>query len=280
MTGEDIPFDVSTRGPGEPEVIVVGGVHGDETGGVKAVRRLRQADLDWQRGVALVLANPQAIDAGTRYVTSDLNRVFPGNEQGNYEERLAATLCSYIEDRITLSLHGTRSSPTPFALVNQEQTRELELASTLPIPHVVDYAGSRYGSITLCGPTVEIEVGAQGTEEAAVAAEQQARAFLRRVGALPGEPPQGTPDFYRMGEPIPKPEGTEYEVFVDNFEPVADGDVFAAVDGEELVAESTFVPILVSADGYPDIFGYHGEKVADTIPLDGLDHERETKTRL
>lgn len=265
MNDEEVPFDVAYRGPSEPEIIVVGGVHGDETGGVKAVQRLRDANLEWQRGVALVLANPEAIDAGTRYVTSDLNRVFPGDAKGNYEERLAARLCAFIEDRLTLSLHGTRSSPTPFALINRDRTRELEIAASLPIPHVVDYAGSRYGTITLCGPTIEIEVGAQGTEEAAVSAEQQARAFLRHVGALPGEPPHGDPDFYQMGEMIPKPDGRTYEVFVENFEPVAAGETFAAVDGEDIRAEESFVPVLVSADGYPDILGYQGEKIADSV---------------
>lgn len=126
------PLDVTIRGPGEPEVTVVGGVHGDETGGVHAVRRLREADLDLQQAVALVLANPAAVDAGERYLDSDLNRVFPGDPDGDREERLAARLCELIEDRTTLSLHGTYSEPTPFALIHRSQPREFDLVAQLP----------------------------------------------------------------------------------------------------------------------------------------------------
>ncbi|ELY57694.1 M14 family metallopeptidase [Natronolimnohabitans innermongolicus] len=94
MDGDFGPLDVTVRGPGaEPEVVVVAGVHGDERSGIRAVNRLREADLDLQRGVAFVLANPEAIEAGERYLDSDLNRVFPGDPDGDREERIAARHC-------------------------------------------------------------------------------------------------------------------------------------------------------------------------------------------
>lgn len=274
MYGEDTPLDVTVRGPGAPELAVVGGIHGDETGGVHAVRRLREADLDLQRGVAFVLANPAAIDAGTRFLTSDLNRVFPGDPDGNYEERLAAKLCALIREKTTLALHGTRSTPTPFALIHSSQPREFEIAQKLPVPHIVEYVGRDYGTITSCGVTVEIEVGAQGSEEAAVAAEHQARSFLRRMDALPGNPPNADPDVFRMGPPIQKPPGTLYHVYVENFEHVPAGMTFASVDGAPIVAEESFYPILVSSDGYPDIFGYRGTRIAESLDeLSTTQHE-------
>lgn len=39
------PLNVTVRGSGEPEVVVIGGVHGDKQSGIRAVRRLREADL-------------------------------------------------------------------------------------------------------------------------------------------------------------------------------------------------------------------------------------------
>lgn len=259
------PLDVSVHGPGEPEISVIGGIHGDETGGVRAVRRLREANLDLQQGVAFILANPAAIEAGQRYLDSDLNRVFPGDPNGDREQRLAAHLCDLVTDMTTLSVHGTRSRPTPFALIDRSQPEQFDLAAGLPVPHIVDHSGVNKGTITACGCTVEIEVGAQGSEGAAISAEHQARAFLRRVGALPGGPTSATPNFFHMVDPIPKPPGTSFEVYVDNFEFVPAGTVYASVDGRELVADEPFYPILMSADGLPDIFGYRGEKMADSI---------------
>ncbi|MCU4753229.1 succinylglutamate desuccinylase/aspartoacylase family protein [Halobacteria archaeon AArc-curdl1] len=259
------PLDVTTAGPGDLEVVVVGGVHGDEKSGIRAVRRLREADLDLRRRVAFVLANPAAIDADERYLDSDLNRVFPGDPNGDREERIAARLCELVDGRTTLSLHGTEAKPTPFALVHSDQEREFELAAGLPVPHVVDHWGVNERTITTCGFTVEIELTSENSEAAATAAERQARAFLQRVNALPGESPESDPDFFHMSEPLPKPSGSSYEVYVENFEQVPPGTVYASVDGREVVADEAFWPILLSAEGSADIFGYRGHKIGESL---------------
>lgn len=266
MVDEDFgPLDVTVRGPGEPEVAIVGGVHGDERSGINAVRRLRDADLDFKRGVAFVLANPAAIEADRRYLDSDLNRAFPGDPNGDREDRIAARLCAFIEDMTSLSLHETRSRPTPFALVHSAHEYEFELASRLPVPHVVDHWGVNETTITVCGVNVEIELAYEDAEWVTAAAEQQVCAFLKRVGALSGEPPEANPDYFHMAEPIPKPAGRTYELYVENFERVPEGAVFARVDGRDLVADEPFYPILMSERGYPDIFGYKGYKIADSL---------------
>lgn len=259
------PLDVTVHGPGEPEVVIVAGVHGDERSGIRAVRRLREKDLDLQRGVAFVLANPPAIDANERYLDSDLNRVFPGDMNGDMEEQLAAKLCELVEDRVTLSLHGTKSEPTPFALIHSDQESEFELASRLPVPYVVDHWGVNEQTITTCGLTVEIELSAIDTEKEAHAAENQTIAFLRVVGALPGEPSHTDTVYFHMSEPVPKPEGSTYQVHVENFNRVPAGTVYATVDGRELVADEEFWPIMMSEDGSPDIFGYRGTKIGETL---------------
>jgi hypothetical protein len=254
-------LDVTVRGPGEPEVVVVGGVHGDEVSGIRAVRRLREADLDLRRGVAFVLANPAAIEAGERYLDSDLNRVFPGDREG----RIAARLCEFVEGRTTLSLHGTEAEPTPFALIHSAQEREFELAARLPVPHVVDHWGENEQTITTCGFSVEIELASEDSEEAAVSAERQARAFLERVGALPGEPPDADPDFFHIGEPVPKSSGSSYELYVENFERIPAGTTYASADGEDLVADEPFWPIMMSEGGSPDLLGYEGRRIGESL---------------
>lgn len=265
MADNPTQLDVTVHGPGEPEVAVIGGVHGNERNGVRAVCRLREADLDLQRGVAFVLANPAAIDADQRYLESDLNRVFPGDPNGDREERLAAQLCELIGDQTTLSLHSTDAEPTPFALIHSSEEREFELAAQLPVPHVVDHWGVNEHTITTCGFSVEIELASENSEEAAAAAEHQARAFLERVDALPGGPPDADPDYFHMAEPIPKPFGTSYELYVENFERVPQGAVYASVDGRDVIAEEPFYPVLMSEGGYSELFGYKGYKIGESL---------------
>jgi len=265
MTDKFGPFGVTIRGPGEPEVVVVGGVHGSEKSGVRAVRRLREADLDLQRGVAFVLANPAAIEAGERYLDSDLNRVFPGDPNGDREEQIAAHLCEFVDGRTTLSLHGTEAEPTPFALIHSADEREFELAARLPVPHVVDHWGLNEQTITTCGCSVEIELASEDSEEAAEAAEYQALAFLKRVDALPGNPPDADPDFFHMGDPVHKDDERSYELHVENFEHVSEGTVYASVDGQDLVADESFWPILMSEHGSEDLLGYKGRKIGESL---------------
>jgi hypothetical protein len=62
-----------------------------------------------------------------------------------------------------------------------------------------------------------------------------------------------------MGRAVPKHAGERYEVFAQNFQRVAAGERFAAADGEPLHADESFYPILMSAYGYEDVFGYAGE---------------------
>ncbi|PSQ14095.1 succinylglutamate desuccinylase [Halobacteriales archaeon QS_8_69_73] len=161
---------MTVHGSGEPEVAVVGGIHGDEPSGVRAVERLRAADPPLERGVKLVVANPPAVAAGERYLETDLNRSFPGDPDGSLEERLAAELCAETDGLPTLSLHATHSTPEPMALLEHGQPGVFELADSLPVPHVVDHSQVTEGSFTDCGTVVTVEAGCQGTDAAAAEA--------------------------------------------------------------------------------------------------------------
>lgn len=268
---------VEQFGSGPPEVAVVGGIHGDEPAGVRAVEHVRSADLEFNGSVTLVIANEEALDRGVRYVEEDLNRAFP--RQGTdpaahsfgdtHEGRLAERLYDLLADKLTLAVHSTQSHPEPFAVVVDPDTRRLEVCASLPVASVVDSSKLSEGRLLEARPTVEIEAGAQGSESAAVNAERIARAFLAATGAT-AEPvrPDRKP-LYRLDHPIQKPSGGDYEVVVDNFEVVPEGEPFATVDGEPRLAEHPFVPVLVSAYGYEDLFGYAATQVG-SVTVDGV----------
>ena len=261
----EVPPNVTVRGPGDPELAVVGGIHGDEPGGVRAVERLRAADLSLERGVKFVVANPSAVEAGERYLETDLNRSFPGDPDGSLEERLAAELCAETDGLPTLTLHATHSTSEPFALVEHTQSAAFELADSLPVPHVVDHGHVAEGSFTDCGTVVTVEAGCQATDAAAEEAYRQARAFLAATGALPDEDVPGTnSDYYLLEDAVEKPSGAEYELLVENFQRVAAGEMFARAGGVELVAHRPFYPVLMSECGYEDIFGYRASRLGDS----------------
>ena len=260
---------VERLGEGTPEVAVVGGVHGDEPCGWRAIERLLAADPDVDRPVKLVVANERAIERGVRYVDEDLNRAFPGDPEGDtHETRLAAELAREIAGCTTLALHSTQSHPDPFAIVHRIDDFARVVVPQLSTVAAVDTGPMVEGRLFSAASALEVECGLQGTETAAENGYRLVREFLAAVGAL-GSPvatdgdrdPTGEVPVFRLRRPIPKPGPGPHEVFVENFQPVAAGERFATADGDPVVAEEPFVPVLVSANGYDDVYGYAADRV-------------------
>ena len=112
-------MEVFEVGEGTPEIAVVGGIHGDEPCGVRAVERLLADDEEFERSVKLIIANEEALEVGERYVERDLNRAFPGDPDGDtHEGRLAHRLQQELTGCTTLAIHSTQSYAEPFAVID------------------------------------------------------------------------------------------------------------------------------------------------------------------
>jgi len=261
---------IQTLGEGDPEVAIVGGIHGDEPCGVRAVERLIEDPPNVERPVALIIANERAIEQGRRYAEGDLNRSFPGGVDGpTHEGRLAAKLADAIGDCLTLALHSTQSYDGIFALVDEIDGDARRICPRLPIDAVVE-TGATEGRIFDAIPrTIEVECGYQGSEQATENAVAVTDAFLQATGAVSDDSPTPTREvpLFRLGDPVPKAVADDYEVFAENFTEVAAGEAFAAADGERLVATESFHPVLMSPYGYEDVFGYTAER-AGTLSSD------------
>lgn len=267
---------IEKLGVGEPEIAVVGGIHGDEPCGERAVEELLVDPPEVEEPVLLVIANELALEQGVRYVDEDLNRVFPGEpETDSHERRLAARLSTELEGCRTLSLHSTQSYGRPFALVRGVGTFERSVCPRLTVDAVVDTTATSNGRIFDAIPEViEVECGYQRSAVAAENAVQLAREFLAATDALDGDfavdgdADDAEPDpvpLFRLGAAIPKTQAERYEIYAKNFEEVAAGEAFAAADDADVVAEQSFHPVLVSAEGYEDIYGFRAERVG-TLP--------------
>jgi len=230
-------MDVYELGEGEPEVAVVGAIHGDEPCGADAVRRLLDSGLDVERPVRLIVANEAALDAGERYLETDLNRAFPGDPDADaHEERLAAELLAAVEGCTTLAIHSTQSFAEPFAVIDSVDEVARAVAPHLPVDVVIQTDAFTEGRLIEHPHTLEVEAGLQGSEGAADNAYWLTRAFLTATGALPAPGADGVVDaggrddveVFRLRGRIPKPEAEEYEVFARNFERVDAGERFAA----------------------------------------------------
>jgi hypothetical protein len=252
---------VEQLGDGEPSVAVVVGVHGDEPCGIRAVERLLDESPDVLAPVKFVVANERALDAGVRYVDADLNRSFTDDvPEDAHERRLAERLADEIRGCTVLSVHSTQSHADPFAISSGVDAPVPSVVPALSVAALVDTGNFGDGRIFAAdADIVEVEAGLQGSEAAAENAYTLVREFLTATEVLPGDVVNREVPVFEMGESIPKPVADEYEVFVENFQEVAEGDTYAAADGEPLVADEAFWPVLLSPYGYAHQFGYRGE---------------------
>ncbi len=257
---------VDQLGEGTPEIAVVAGIHGDEPCGVRAVEDLLSDPPDVRRPVKVVVANEAAIDREMRYVDADLNRSFPGEADGEtHETRLAVEITAELSECVTLSLHSTRSYDEPFAVVSGVDDLARRVVPALSVDAVVDAGSFVEGRLFASGGVVEVECGRQGTDAAAENASELIAEFLAAMDVLDEPVRRESRPLFRLTHPLPKPPADEYEVFAGNFQRVAAGEAYAAADGEPLSADAPFYPVLLSAYGYTDLFGYAADRVG-TVP--------------
>jgi len=142
-----------------PLVVIVGGMHGNEPAGVHAIRRVFEVLRREQppvRGRLVGLAgNIEALQAGTRYVDRDLNRLWTDehltrarqepSEELEAEEREQRELIRLLEaeleaapgeDVVLLDLHSTSAEGAPFSIMADTlQNRSIGFA--LPVPVIL-----------------------------------------------------------------------------------------------------------------------------------------------
>lgn len=268
---------VETLGNGEPELAILGGVHGDEPCGVQAIEALLDAEPDVERPVKLVIANERAVERTVRYTETDLNRSFPGDPDAeSYETRLAYELLEELRGCTTLSMHSTQSYSGPFAIVEETGPLAERICPRLSIDAIVEVGPIVENALGGYADVVEVECGLQGTQQAAANAEQLVREFLTATGALSGvSAPAGAVPVFRLNESIPKPAGESYAVHVENFQRVDEGSPYATIDNTKLIAEEPFYPILMSPHGYESQLGYAGDRTR-TLAAGTQASDRET----
>ncbi|MFB6180746.1 MAG: succinylglutamate desuccinylase/aspartoacylase family protein [Candidatus Nanohalobium sp.] len=249
---------VEKRGTGEPEYSIVGGIHGDEPAGRKAIERILAEDLRFERPVQFVVANEEALAEDKRFLDDDLNRVFPGDSgSDSHEKSLAVEILKQVKGTKVLDLHTTHSYPYPFSTFSSFDQKHWNLLSSAGVLNAVlfdDSSGSLHSAVD---QGIIVEAGHQGTAQAVENAVGVVKNFLSSEGVLDLDYHRSEPNIFRYCETV---EG-DWKFTGENFRKIRAGEVFAEKDGEKLVAEEEFYPVLMSTNGYRDKLGFKAEKI-------------------
>jgi len=91
-TDYETPVYIIKTDSKEPTIMIVAGTHGNEKAGIKAIEYLKE-NINIEKGTLIIIprANILACDENLRCFPAEinLNRVYPGNPQGNSVEKLA-----------------------------------------------------------------------------------------------------------------------------------------------------------------------------------------------
>lgn len=190
-----------------PTIVIVGGLHGNEAGGLDAARqvvnRLSALGHQWPGRLYVVAGNLQALRANTRFFDRDLNRGWSERRAQKLRGMTAYEKCR--EDKefldlldlfdalsagspnglVLLDLHTTSGDAPPFSVITDHASNH-HLARSLPMPSVLGF--DRYVDEPILSyfarrhwPAIGIEGGRQGSLDAVQFLEE---AVLRILGAL------------------------------------------------------------------------------------------------
>lgn len=262
-----------------PSLLVFGAVHGDETCGPAALRRLADelsaGSVRLLRGTLTLVpvCNPRAYGAGVRFVEKNLNRVFaPHPAPSCYEERLADALVPLVARHdCLLDLHSLSAGDAPFVFRDYSDAATVAFAGALGVADVVTgwpqmYSGTgdvdtgAYArSVGKVGVTVEC--GRHGSAESAETAYRAVRAAMAHLGLAEGERPLPAAARVIRAERIFRKERPgEFVRAWKNFDAVRAGEkVGSYADGSELKAPADGLVVLPYAGARPgDEWFYFG----------------------
>lgn len=144
-----------------PTLTILGCQHGDELLGQQVIDRCRD-NLGSYPGLQLILANEEAMAVGKRGIDGDLNRSYPGNPNGNHEERLAAKILKTVQGtRFILDIHATRSEVDTFPIIVRYDDRTRQLLNATDYKQVaymdLPHGGQNSGLASFAGGGLALE---------------------------------------------------------------------------------------------------------------------------
>jgi predicted deacylase len=124
-----------------PTVTITSGIHGDEVGGVAIshdlIRYLQERPLIKGSVRIIPISNPFGFEESMRHITiddEDLNRNFPGSENGTLSERIARKLLNIVKGSdLHIDVHNDWGESIPYIVIDRNPNANTKLAHSKAI---------------------------------------------------------------------------------------------------------------------------------------------------
>jgi predicted deacylase len=234
--------------------------HGNETIGHRVAKRLQGIQL--QNGTIQVLvANPLAYKKRKRFIDEDLNRSFPGNSEGNHEQKIAATLMPIIQSAdVVIDIHSTTSDLKDALIITKADRRTLECVKAIQPKYVLLMQFSKTNAlISNAKIGIAFEYGADKDQRAIEKTVRGIERLLVHLGCITKRVPKNNTvtTIFEVRESMVKPKNATLRSTIKNYRQVKKGEVYAYDSKQgEIRAKKDFYPILFGEKNYKDYFGF------------------------
>jgi succinylglutamate desuccinylase len=192
--------------------VIIAGIHGNETCGVEAIEAIL-ASLTIEKGIVhVIFGNPRALEQSTRFIDTNLNRLFRSDnllsesQRSSYEYGRSRHIMKLVSEAgASLDIHSTLNESRPFIVCEKNAS---EIVQMFPADFLRTVRG--FGSIEP-GATddymnaqgkigITIECGSHNDPRAKEIATMAILEFLRTRGHISGSLPelQGSREIVQM----------------------------------------------------------------------------------
>lgn len=240
--------------------------HGDELVGLKVAEEIkkRYPNIIW-KSLDIQIANEEAYKKAKRQIDSDLNRVFPGLQNGDVEERRAFELKNTVgKYDLVIDVHSTESGSEDVVIVTKLDELPKKILESLSPKYVLFMNMKPDRSLISCAKIgICFEMGKDKDVETFKKTIQGVEKLLSHFKIISPKDSYGfKTQYFEVFSQIPKPNGAKLVSGIKNFSLIKKGEVFAKKEnGEGIVADFDFYPVIFGSTNYETIFGFASRRL-------------------
>lgn len=254
------------------KILIVGSTHGHERIGLRVIEELQKLDIPKDR-LAFVVGNPRASEENKPFFESDLNRVFPGNSTGTYEEQRAFELSPRIKEvDLVIDIHSTNTtdlSGDSMLIVTKYDDDTKKVIDIIKPPRVLVMKYKNENNlISQARIGIAFEYGKDTSEAVLEATLYDISEILMSCGLITKNPyttkNNERTDVFEVYNSYKKDFGGKFALASDiqNFRMVTRGALLGTTNsGEQVLASEDFIPILFGENRYTEILGFMARKL-------------------
>lgn len=240
------------------------GTHGDESIGIAVANEIEKQFI--KKGeVKINIANPLALKLNKRCIDSDLNRIFPGKKNGDYEEKLAYNILPIIKSAdVVIDIHSTQSGLRDALIVTKINKLTKSCIKAINPKYLLLMNISKTNAlISNAKVGLAFEYGKDKEKRTIKETVLGIKKLLAHLNMIDFESKQNQNKTiaFKIDKQINKPGDAILFPKIKNYSLIKKGTVYASIGDKKMRSKEDFYPILFGQKNYKDIFGFAGKKI-------------------